>query len=91
MSTDTMKSLGYLKKSLKMSKKAVTKNMGNDNTSSDEVDEFTSACDELLSLIESWEKNQAPAHTINFPAATVFATPATPPVPTVGGLTVDPV
>lgn len=56
MTSDTLKSLGYLKKSLKMSKRAVTKNMGADNTSSTDVDVLTGTIDDLLSVIETFEQ-----------------------------------
>jgi hypothetical protein len=59
MTNDTLKSLGYLKKSLKMSKRAVTKNMGDDKTSQNDVDILTGTIDDLLSVIETFETKGA--------------------------------
>lgn len=52
ISADTKKSLGYLGKSLKMTKRAVEKNALQDGTTAAELIEFKAAIDILQALID---------------------------------------
>jgi len=55
MTKDTLKSLGYLKKSLKMSKRAVENNKGQDGVTDSDFAEITTAIDDLVKKIFVYE------------------------------------
>ena len=78
MTTDTLKSLGFLKKSLKMNKTAVKKNQTADNISPSELDEYTTAIDEMIALVEKWEAKAKP-NPANDPLTVTMPTPAIDP------------
>ena len=59
ISDDTKKSLGFLKKSLKMSRRAVEKNQNDDGSTDAEVEGFQDAIDEVLTFITSFETTTA--------------------------------
>lgn len=78
MTNDTIKSMGYLKKSLKMSRRAVEKNQTNDNTTDQNVKDFQTKIDDLLVEIEKWEafaliSSSVPSTSI--PSVTTTVTP----------------
>ena len=80
ISTDTLKSLSYLKKSLKMSRRAAEKNQKADGTTDMEVKDRQTKIDILIADIEAWEKKASPAVV---PAGVVQPDPAAVVVSTV--------
>jgi len=81
---DTKKSLGFLKKSLKMSRRAIEKNQNDDGSTDADVEGFQDAVDELLTLINFFEAplangkvNAAPPIPAAVPVAPVVPTTAT--------------
>jgi hypothetical protein len=64
MTNDTMKSLGYLKKSLKMTKRALEKNKAEDCADADDFAEINYQIDGLMKQINAFEGvNSVPAAT----------------------------
>jgi len=55
MTSDTLKSLGYLKKSLKMTKRALEKNKADDNADVDDLAEINYQIDGLIKQINAFE------------------------------------
>ena len=55
MSEDTAKSLGYLEKSLKMSRRAIEKNQQEDGSSSVELDAMKASMQRVLDQINIWK------------------------------------
>jgi hypothetical protein len=65
ISNDTKKSFDYLKKSLKMSKRAIEKNQKDDGSTDAEVDNFKKTIDDVLFQINSWETVSIPVTPAN--------------------------
>lgn len=61
MTSDTIKSLGYLKKSLKMSKRAIEKNKASDQAGDFRFDEMNKAIDTLNDFIDEWMNISVPS------------------------------
>ena len=59
MTNDTLKSLGYLEKSLKMTRRAVEKNSAADGTDANQVKSFQDKIDVLRVEIDTWRKMAA--------------------------------
>lgn len=55
MTSDTIKSLGYLRKSLRMSRRAIERNQPDDKTTNNEVNEMRTKIDAVISHIAVWE------------------------------------
>jgi hypothetical protein len=61
MTNDTLKSLGFLKKSLKMNGKALGNNMTQDGIPVPELQAFADHAKAMVTQIEAWEKANASA------------------------------
>jgi len=88
MTNDTMKSLGFLKKSLKMSRRAVEKNAKDDGTTGALLTDIQGKMDALNVVIETWEKaasvsNAVPVVSAAIPSGMVQPTPAAAVISTV--------
>lgn len=80
MTSDTIKSLGYLKNSLRMNRKAIAKNLTADAIDKTELLAFAAHSKAMFDQIEAWEKANAPVAT---PAGIVQPAPAAATVSTV--------
>jgi len=83
MTTDTMKSMVMLKKSLKMSRRAAEKNQKADGTTDLEVKDRQTKIDILIADIEAWEKKATPVTPVNVPAGVAQPDPAASVISTV--------
>ena len=83
MTNDTLKSLGYLKKSLKMNFHAMGKNATSDGIDPSELVAFTNHSKAMLDQIEAWQKANAMAAPVTVPSGVAQPTPAAAVVNTV--------
>ena len=65
MTNDTLKSLGYLRRSIKMSKRAININKVDDAVAIQEFTEMEQGMDGLLAQIEKWENLYINAPKVN--------------------------
>ena len=78
MTNDTLKSLGYLTKSLKMTKRALEKNKAGDSMPDNDYNDMVSAIDEVQTQINAVEYRMKILAVINPPSPTAV-NPAPPP------------
>jgi hypothetical protein len=85
MTSDTLKSLGYLKKSLKMSRKATTNNQKADGIPDGELKTLHTMIDILVVEIGKWEAKApaAPVSPVSVPDGVAQPTPAAATISTV--------
>jgi hypothetical protein len=79
MTSDSLKSLGFLKKSLRMNAKAMKNNLAGDGIPAAELTAFIDHAKAMVQQIETWEKAATPAT----PAGIVQPAPAAATVSTV--------
>lgn len=69
MTNDTLKSLGYLKKSLKMTKRALQKNKVDDNADANDLAEINDQIEGLMKQINAFEAVNPSSVTTPSPTA----------------------
>ena len=85
MTTDTMKSLGYLKKSLKMTKRALQKNKAQDDVDPIELDNLNRTIEDLEKSIIVFENLNPVVPVVSIPASPTSINPIPPPSTTDDG------
>jgi hypothetical protein len=83
MTNDTLKSLGYLKKSLRMNFKAMVKNASQDGIDATELKIFAGHSKAMFDQIEVWEVAAVAAAPVTVPSGVVQPAPAAATVHTV--------
>lgn len=89
MTGDSLKSLGFLKKSLRMNAKAMKNNLAADGISATELSTFLAHAQAMVTQIDTWEKGAAPATPTTLPAGIVQPAPAASTVSTVPTVPID--